>query len=418
MTATQTNPGAPIVLDTTGADIPGEAAVLRANGPVVRITLPHGVPAWAITDFDLIKELFHSSNKQVSKDPRQHWADYKQGKIGEDWPLSSWVGVTNMFTAYGNEHRRLRSLVGPAFNQRRTEALRPRISEITTTALDELAEQAAAPLVDIREGFTAQVPLRVISELMGLPADLQDDLRICVNGMFATAADDSAANFVKLKRILRELVERKRDNPADDMTSVLIATRNDDNDRLSEDELVDTLVLMFTAGFDTTVNLIGQAIYLLLTHRPRLAQLRAGVFGWNDVIEETLRYAPPIATMPIRFAVEDIDVGGRRIAAGEAIVAAFAAANRDPIRYRPNPTEFDPTRANKEHLSFGYGSHFCLGAPLARMEASLALSAFFERFPDIEIAEQQPETLDSFIANGHKKLLMKNLRSSSAATAS
>ncbi|WP_084495088.1 cytochrome P450 family protein [Nocardia shimofusensis] len=395
---------APIVLDVTGADIPGEAARLRAAGPLVRVVLPGGVRAWAVTNPDVLKDLF--VDWRVSKDAAQHWPPFIAGEIPPDWPLISWVSVRNMFTAYGMDHQRLRKLVGPAFTARRVAALRPRIRQITTGLLDGLAALPDGAVVDLREEFAAQVPLRVITALMGVPADLRDGLRACVGEIFSTAPErDPQVTFAEMVSILTTLVARRRAEPGGDMTSLLIGHR-DGGDRLTEQELVHTLLLMISAGYETTVDLLDQAVVQVLTRPGLLARLRAGAFGWSHLIEETLRYAPPVANLPLRYAVTSIDIGGQRIEAGEAILAAFAAANRDPDLYGADADEFDPARSTKEHLAFGYGPHFCLGAPLARLEAEIALPALFNRFPEMGLAVPADtlKPLGSFISHGHRYL--------------
>ncbi|WP_051028064.1 cytochrome P450 family protein [Nocardia higoensis] len=395
---------APIVLDATGADILGEAARLRERGPLVRVVLPGGIPAWAITDANVLKELF--CDRRVSKDAHRHWPDFIAGTVPPDWPLISWVSVRNMFTAYGEDHQRLRKLVAPAFTVRRTAALRPQIVRITTDLLDGLAGRPAGAVVDLREEYATQVPLRVITALMGVPTDLQPRLRACVDDIFCTVARrHPQETLTEMVEILTMLVARRRAELGDDVTSMLIEHR-DGGDRLGEEELVHTLLLMISAGYETTVNLLDQAVYQLLTVPGLLARLRAGAFGWSALIEETLRYAPPVPNLPLRYAVEDIDIAGQRIKAGDALLACFAAANRDPHLHDPNPDDFDPRRASREHLSFGYGPHFCLGAPLARLEAAVALPALFRRFPDMALAcpAGAVETLGSLVSHGHRRL--------------
>src|SRR5690606_7354235 len=229
----------PVVLDPTGIDIPGEAARLRAQGPLVPVALPGGVRAWAITDPHLLKDLF--VDWRVSKDAHQHWPAFIAGDVPPDWPLISWVSVRNMFTAYGKDHQRLRKLVGPAFTARRVDALRPQIKGIVAELLDGLAARPDETVIDLREDYAAQVPLRVITALMGVPADLRDGLRSCVDELFSTIPRrDPHATLAEMVSILTTLVARRRAEPGDDMTSLLISRRDADVDRLTEEELIHT----------------------------------------------------------------------------------------------------------------------------------------------------------------------------------
>jgi cytochrome P450 len=402
------------VIDPAGRDIHGEANRIRGRGPVTLVELPDGVEAWAVSAPELLRRLL--IDPRVSKDPRQHWPRWINGGISPEWPLFTWVAVQNMFTAYGGEHRRLRALVSTAFTARRTAMLQPRVEEITKALLDRVEEAGRrGRVVDLREQFCYPLPIQVISELFGLPEEQGAELRAVVDGIFHTSATPEQVTdiYARFYAALGELVALKRRSPGDDLTSALIGARDDeDGTPLSEQELLDTLVLMVSAGHETTVNLIDNAIHLLLAHPDQLTHVRAGSASWEDVIEETLRVEAPVASLPLRYAVEDLtmsEMGGPDgvvIRKGEAILAAYAAAGRHPDKYGESAAVFDVTRGDKEHLAFGHGVHFCLGAPLGRLEARVALPALFDRFPGLRLAVKSTELepVDSFISNGHRSL--------------
>ncbi|MGY3203019.1 cytochrome P450 family protein [Streptomyces sp. TE5632] len=376
-----------ITLDPHGKDHHGEAARLRELGPVVRVRLPGEVTAWSVTDHALLNDMV--TDARFSKDWR-NWNAIIRGEIADGWPLIGMVKVTNMVTSDGQEHRRLRKLVTQTFTPRRVQELRPRIQQIVGRLLDDLPSHAAADgSVDLRRHFAHPVPMQVICELFGVPADERPRLQELMDNIFRSdlRPEEVQASQIEQYELLARVVEGRRREPGDDLTSALIAARAADPDALSEEELVGTLLLMLSAGQETTLSLITNAVRALLTHPDqREIAVRGDAETWAKVVEETLRWDAPIGNFPFRYPLEDVEIAGVRIPKGEAIMAPFSAVGRDTAQHGEDADRFDITREQRRHLAFSNGPHFCLGAPLARLEAALALPAVFERYPDLSLA--------------------------------
>ncbi|MEU9086282.1 cytochrome P450 [Streptomyces sp. NPDC048357] len=409
----QMNRQCPIAIDLSGADPHAEAARIREQAPATQVLLPGGVTGWAVNRHADIRRLL--VDPRVSKDAYRHWPAWISGEVGAEWPLAIWVSVQNMITAYGEEHTRLRKPVAAAFTSRRVAALRPRIEEVVDGLLDGLAALPPGQVVDLRAGFAHELPTRMVFELFGIPERSWAPLHKIIKGFFDTTitVEDAQRNAADMEVTMADVVAYRRAHPGDDITSVLIAARDsgeeEDGVRLSEKELVDNLILLFTAGYETTVNLICTALHELLRHPGQLKSVREGLGSWEDVVEEALRIEPPASYGLLRFAVEDIDMGeGVVIPQGDPILVSFGSVGRDPQLHGAGAERFDVTRETRgQHLSFGFGTHYCLGATLARAECAIAVERFFERFPEAELTVAQGGELPrvaSFISNGLREL--------------
>jgi cytochrome P450 len=396
----------PYVLDPYGRDVQQEGRELRARGRATTVELPGKVRALGVTDYELVRSLY--SNPAVDKE-LEHWRAWQDEEVPHDWVLKLWVDANNVLATSGDQHTRLRKLTAKAFTPRRVAELRPSIEKIVTERLDAIASLPPGQPVDLREHLTAALPIEVICGLYGVPHDLRPILRRGADVIASSSAEPSEtqAVWMSLIKTFGEIIALKREHPADDLTTALLQA-SDEQDALTEQELIDTLAVIIGAGQETTANLLDHAITALLTHPEQLELVRTGQSTWDDVIDETCRWNAPVPYLPMRFAASDLDCGdGTYIGEGEAILMCLAAANRDPSVHGTDADQFDLTRPTRsKHVAFGHGKHFCLGAPLGRLEAALALPALFDRFPDLQLAIPPSELkpLETFLSNGYQTL--------------
>jgi cytochrome P450 len=363
-------------------------AELARNGPLHHLVLPTSVPAWVITGY--------AEARAALADPRLVKGGPSNAPfVDELEPETSSALNHHMLTADPPVHTRLRKLVSTAFTRRQVERLAPGIEALCASLLDDLAARLAATgEADLLASFAHPVPMTVICDLLGVPAQARADVRGWVGPLLAGGVDTFAAYATAARRMVaftRDLIEEKRRTPADDLLTALIEAR-DGEDRLSEDELTSMVQLLFIAGTDTTVGLISNGALALLTHPDQLAAVRADPDRWPAAVEELLRFdSPTQVPIPVATAAP-VMIGGTTIPAGEHVIVSLLAANRDPARF-PKPDELDLARADGAHLAFGHGIHHCVGAPLARLEGRIALRALTERFPTLELATE-PEKLE------------------------
>jgi cytochrome P450 PksS len=358
-------------------------ARLRADSPVHPVALPGGLSAWLVTRYDDVATVL--KDDRFAKDPNNALTPEQARR--QPWVPAVFRPLTrNMLDLDPPDHTRLRALVQKAFTPRLVEQLRPRVESMANELLDALRGR---PHFDLIRDYALPVPTTVISELLGVPARDRGRFHWWSNAIVATSPTGvgrfRAVPYVwAFLRFIRRLIRAKRAAPADDLLSALTQAEAE-GDRLSEDELVAMAFLLLVAGHETTVNLIGNGVLALLQHPDQLDRLRAESDIIKPAVEELLRYAGPLELATERFVREDVSVAGVTIPRGAQVFAALASANRDGRQF-PDPDRLDVTRDPNRHLAFGLGPHFCVGAPLARLEGQVAIAALLRRTADLRLA--------------------------------
>ncbi|MEV5341637.1 cytochrome P450 [Streptomyces sp. NPDC052676] len=350
---------------------PEEFRRLREQAPVARVTLPTGDQAWLLTRY--------ADVRAALVDPRLSRAAAEAPdapKMGNTTP-----GPKTILGMDAPDHSRLRRLVMQAFTARRVEALRPRIEQLAEEQLG-LVLKAPRP-VDLMSSYALSLPIKVIFELLGVPYEDVDRLHAWSEVIFSlgghTREEVQEARGAIID-YLRGLIEQRREEPTDDLLSVLVHAR-DEGQRLSEEELLDFAMILMTVGHQSTANSLGTALFTLLHHPDQLQLLRDKPELIPGAVEELLRFNPFVFTgTQLRVATEDLTIGDTEIKKGEAVIASLGSANHDEAVFE-DADRFDVQRTPNVHLSFGYGIHHCLGAQLARLEMQIALRMLIERVP-------------------------------------
>lgn len=362
-------------------------AALRDTAPVCPMRPPHGIDTFLITRYDDARAAL--SDPRLSKDMYGAMDSYR--RIFGD---ASVALDDHMLNSDPPKHTRLRELVSSEFTPSRVKALRPRVQHIVTTLLDACPTREP---VDLLPALAFPLPIIVICELLGVPQEEQSDVHNWSTTVAQTGFSEESKRAQQhaeesLHGYFTDLISRKREHPGDDLLSAL-ATSPDANARLTENELVSTAFLLMFAGHKTAAYLIGNAVHHLLTHPAQLRALRDDPKLAGAAVQELLRYDGSVESATFRHATEDLEIRGTLIPKGSLVQIALSSANRDPRQF-DSPDEFDirrPGNPQNAHLGFGHGVHYCLGAPLARLETQLALTELFGRFPHTALADPDRE---------------------------
>ena len=372
---------------------------------------------WVATEFGGMVASHHAEAFSLLRDTRFSSSSRHQPNYAEFTGLATSVGLGDLVDLFGRvmlfadppDHTRLRRIVSTAFTPRTIEAMRPRIASIVDDMLDGVADDGGADLV---EALAFPLPVTVISEMLGVPKADHAQLRAwTAEAVKALDPSDDLTVFFPAAEGIRairayfdELVEERRMRPGDDLLSALIAAE-DEGDRLSRDELLDTALLLFGAGHETTVNLISGGVLNLLRHPDQLERLRREPDLIGNAVEELLRFGPPVQ-MTARVATMDITVGEQEVPAGTEVMVLIAAANRDAEVFS-DPDRLDIGRQENRHLSFGGGIHHCLGAPLARVEGQEAIGRLIRRFERLEVWDDPVEWKPTTTLRGPARLTLR-----------
>jgi cytochrome P450 len=385
---------------------------IRERAPLVRAVMPGVEPVWLATRYDDIKMVLSDPRLVVNPAnvPGMRVRSLRAQILrGVHAVPPEYVKYRNeqMGAHDGADNIRLRTLVSPSFTRHKIAKLRPRISEITEDLLDRLPGSAVNGVVDLLGQFGYPLPGTVLCELVGIPEADRAQWNAWYAAIWPVHGADKTAAWRGLVTYIKELIRRRRAAPADDLTSGLIRAQTADDDRLSETEMIALIIAVGLAGKQTTADLISGGTVALLTHPDQLALLREKPELMPRAVHELLRWCTPTHVARMRYAAEDIEVGGTLVRKGEAVRPALVAGNYDPRRF-DRPERLDITSAPdgrlETHLAFSHGPHYCLGAALARLEGEVAFEALLRRFPGLSLAVD-PEDLEYELMPGQWRIL-------------
>ena len=355
---------------------------------------------WFVTRHDDVAAVLLDGERFV-RDPGLALTDEQLAEL-QGPPVTAAIN-NHMLNRDGDDHRRLRRLVTKAFTPKMVEQLRPRIQELADDLLDRVEGRRS---MDLSADYAFPLPITVIAELLGVADADQSRFKEWSDAIITPAIGPEAMErfFERMGEFveyLTALFAARRADPQHDLVSALLAAR-DEEDALTEEELFGTVVLLIVAGHETTVGLIGNAVLNLLTHPEQLELVRSDASLIPGAVEEMLRFEGPVERALNRWAAADVELGGQTIRKGDLVIVILGAADRDPDRF-PDPDRLDVQREDTRHLAFGRGSHYCLGAPLARLEAEIALETLFRRFPGLRLAVE-PDELEWRATPGFRRL--------------
>ncbi|WP_035798423.1 cytochrome P450 family protein [Kitasatospora mediocidica] len=367
-------------------------AWLREHAPVYKAQLPSGVEAWLVTRYADARQAL--ADGRLSKNPVHHdESAHAKGKTGIPGERSANL-MTHLLNIDPPDHTRLRRLVSKAFTPARVAEFEPQVQSIANRLLSEFSARGSADLI---HEFAFPLPIYAICDLLGVPKEDQEDFRDWAGMMIRHGGGPRGGVGRAVKRIrayLADLIHRKRADLGDDLISGLIRA-SDHGEHLTENEAVAMCFVLLFAGFETTINLIGNGALALFQNPPQRALLQAAVVDGDSRlldtgIEELLRYDGPVELATWRYATQPLEIGGQAVSAGDPVLVVLAAADRDPARFG-QPDTLDLARADNPHLGFGHGIHYCIGAPLARLEGRVALASLLTRLPDLQLAADPAE---------------------------